>query len=348
MRSCPGRRRWVYPRVCGGTDCGHCSSPDGRGLSPRVRGNPGQRRRRGVAAGSIPACAGEPAGVLLRRRFVRVYPRVCGGTPAYQIAVIRVDGLSPRVRGNLGDLSAAYQPLWSIPACAGEPYRSTAAAAGDGVYPRVCGGTGLALLGLSLLGGLSPRVRGNRACRRTADRCERSIPACAGEPADGQAVDRSDEVYPRVCGGTARPAASAALRAGLSPRVRGNRAVSVRQAVGARSIPACAGEPRSRRSCRAAPTVYPRVCGGTGAIAGAQPAEYGLSPRVRGNRIDRIVTNSAAGSIPACAGEPGARPSRPARGGVYPRVCGGTPHPRRQYHRDVGLSPRVRGNRKMS
>ena len=57
---CPARRRWVYPRVCGGTLSAPPSLCHLTGLSPRMRGNP-----TGVGIGiserrSIPAYAGEP------------------------------------------------------------------------------------------------------------------------------------------------------------------------------------------------------------------------------------------------------------------------------------------------
>ena len=72
-----------------------------------------------------------------------------------------------------------------------------------------------------------------------------------------------DEVYPRVCGGTAGKRAAAVLPGGLSPRVRGNQAQVGDGDVPARSIPACAGEPDSRTHQAIATEVYPRVCGGT-------------------------------------------------------------------------------------
>ena len=52
------------------------------------------------------------------------------------------------------------------------------------------------------------------------------------------------------------------------------------------SIPACAGEPLPWLPRSSPRWVYPRVCGGT--ICGAEPMTVtsGLSPRVRGNRID--------------------------------------------------------------
>ena len=51
-------------------------------------------------------------------------------------------------------------------------------------------------------------------------------------------------------------------------------------------------------------TVYPRVCGGAGSSASTWRPESGLSPRVRGSHGRNPNPRTAAGSIPACAGEP--------------------------------------------
>ena len=71
-----------------------------------------------------------------------------------------------------------------------------------GVYPRVCGGTTYPADWKTRRRGLSPRVRGNRLRLDNAILNERSIPACAGEPADYAQPAALDAVYPRVCGGT--------------------------------------------------------------------------------------------------------------------------------------------------
>ena len=55
------RQPGVYPRVCGGTAGKGLRDGKFRGLSPRVRGNPGSRPACPLSIGSIPACAGEPA-----------------------------------------------------------------------------------------------------------------------------------------------------------------------------------------------------------------------------------------------------------------------------------------------
>ena len=72
----------------------------------------------------------------------------------------------------------------------------------------------------------------------------------------------------------------------------------------------------------------------------------GLSPRVRGNRLPLFIDADGAGSIPACAGEPTPPCSLIKTGRVYPRVCGGTPIGQVVTRPDLGLSPRVRGNRR--
>ena len=89
----------VYPRVCGGTRVAH--------WRPRVCGGTRGHPRCAGDEGSIPACAGEPGGSSTGSDG-RVYPRVCGGTAEGTCSqAIRVypgeliEGLSPRVRGNL-------------------------------------------------------------------------------------------------------------------------------------------------------------------------------------------------------------------------------------------------------
>ena len=151
-------------------------------------------------------------------------------------------------------------------------------------------------------------------------------------------------VYPRVCGGTQIMPPRGRRRHGLSPRVRGNQAVDavVRREAG--SIPACAGEPQSQRGVARQPKVYPRVCGGTSEPENPAELDWGLSPRVRGNREKVHSAPHVSGSIPACAGEPMKWLPRLCGSSVYPRVCGGTGGGGGSGCAWPGLSPRVRGN----
>ena len=172
----------VYPRVCGGTPCCVVRMDIARGLSPRVRGNLSQAVSGQARPGSIPACAGEPPVPPAHKCDMQVYPRVCGGTCAINHPSSKRRGLSPRVRGNLGKGVLYEQGGRSIPACAGEPFTEELTEVSFGVYPRVCGGTRGASRGRSIWGGLSPRVRGNRAPALPQRSLAGSIPACAGEP----------------------------------------------------------------------------------------------------------------------------------------------------------------------
>ena len=90
------------------------------------------------------------------------------------------------------------------------------------------------------------------------------------------------------------------------------------------SIPACAGEPVAVPAWPRPSGVYPRVCGGTEWSLVNTAFRWGLSPRVRGNRVRHHHRRPASGSIPACAGEPSPQSGKRHRDAVYPRVCGGT------------------------
>ena len=87
----------VYPRVCGGTSDRSAIVLPKMGLSPRVRGNHAAVRAAQQRAGSIPACAGEPAAFGLRAARTRVYPRVCGGTCTGVQSAVATD-CSPRMQ----------------------------------------------------------------------------------------------------------------------------------------------------------------------------------------------------------------------------------------------------------
>ncbi len=114
----PGK---VYPRVYGGTAGSRASHAAGRGLSPRVRGNPLTGQRGFQQRRSIPACTGEPRRKSPRSWTITVYPRVYGGTHLRHSQQYRHRGLSPRVRGNPAIEIAAVLECGSIPACTGEP-----------------------------------------------------------------------------------------------------------------------------------------------------------------------------------------------------------------------------------
>ena len=146
-----------------------------------------------------------------------------------------------------------------------------------------------------------------------------------------------------MCGGSSLRYRRLRCRGGLSPRVRGILDRDAPDAVGAGSIPACAGDPVVKSSAPSAAAVYPRVCGGSSQAPERRTGARGLSPRVRGIQQKGIAKGAALRSIPACAGDPFAFGASCRLNAVYPRVCGGSSgfHPAPCQVR--GLSPRVRG-----
>ena len=130
--------------------------------TPRVRGNQAAWAASKAAAGSIPACAGEPWVGASDADMQLVYPRVCGGTYSATRNSSYVRGLSPRVRGNPSFRLYSCPPLRSIPACAGEPDQHGKDRILMGGNPRVCGGTPTTSACKVGCCGEPPRVRGNR------------------------------------------------------------------------------------------------------------------------------------------------------------------------------------------
>ena len=192
----PALPRGVYPRACGGTARVPRYRKTANGLSPRVRGNRllprGQERKNG----SIPARAGEPPVDRGSGLKLEVYPRACGGTLHPTTLHVPAGGLSPRVRGNPGATPCRQRWGGSIPARAGEPLPFFIVVSVVQVYPRACGGTCTVTLGVSLILGLSPRVRGNQVPKDRFAIRHGSIPARAGEPLAQSLGVSPARVYP--------------------------------------------------------------------------------------------------------------------------------------------------------
>ena len=146
-------------------------------------------------------------------------------------------------------------------------------------------------------------------------------------------------------GNTVSFVSNAAVKGGLSPRVRGNHLLELVPADYRRSIPARAGEPCLAYRDKPHRPVYPRACGGTPFTVECRNGAIGLSPRVRGNLLAAPLLQAVRRSIPARAGEPQDEEGCPGEARVYPRACGGTSPCAPYRHWKQGLSPRVRGNR---
>ena len=192
------------------------------GPSPRARGSRPLHLITDPSLGSIPACAGEPACATTAARPPGVHPRVRGGARNLVLRDLETSGPSPRARGS-PDLEFEPSGAWrSIPACAGEPRPARHSGDTARVHPRVRGGAAHRLVTLDDLSGPSPRARGSRSAAPHQQRGSGSIPACAGEPASGEAGGIRSRVHPRVRGGASSTSHTRKPPAGPSPRARGS------------------------------------------------------------------------------------------------------------------------------
>ena len=294
----------VYPRECGETARRGIVLIRSTGLSPRVRGNQHEQAEYRLPLGSIPASAGKPGNLVWVLPPSGVYPRECGETCPVQRRGQLAGGLSPRVRGNRPKPMPFRWDGGSIPASAGKPSKLSAVPSGSKVYPRECGETQLGQGCRLHHVGLSPRVRGNHVCPARRGERHGSIPASAGKPLRRTDFGLVRRVYPRECGETAAGNVAKCWTSGLSPRVRGNRRTALLPETNCGSIPASAGKPGRHLSQPDLAGVYPRECGETFETDPRAVITRGLSPRVRGNLLARVVVGGQVGSIPASAGKP--------------------------------------------
>ena len=164
----------VYPRRCGGSRKSVSRGGREAGLSPQVRGERPEPDPPDRCPGSIPAGAGGARAARRPRAEDRVYPRRCGGSGQIIEQELKVQGLSPQVRGE-PDLSHCPDSCpGSIPAGAGGARGDGGSDDLEGVYPRRCGGSWPAPDRAFRGEGLSPQVRGSLpGCRRPG--CPRGL-----------------------------------------------------------------------------------------------------------------------------------------------------------------------------
>ena len=216
-------------------------------------------------------------------RACRVHPRVCGEARVVEAGIAKVAGPSPRVRGSRSCGAGVVVGAGSIPACAGKPTPTESAACSRGVHPRVCGEAQADWTATTGDAGPSPRVRGSLRRGLPLAGIDGSIPACAGKPGPESHARTEWRVHPRVCG-EAEELESVPIDAlGPSPRVRGSHAKQQAAEQDRRSIPACAGKPRSNRLDLSDVRVHPRVCGEALSVSLRAACRTGPSPRVRGS-----------------------------------------------------------------
>ena len=292
----------VHPRVCGERATGITTELPNCGSSPRMRGTLRISRRSLAALRFIPAYAGNawPKGPSIRSRTV--HPRVCGERTDRREIGPELDGSSPRMRGTRGDDAQSDPPRRFIPAYAGNACDHCICSFVPQVHPRVCGERSTRVKSKSPSIGSSPRMRGTQSRGGLGKRCNRFIPAYAGNALLGISRLRGRAVHPRVCGERQRDGCHLRPRHGSSPRMRGTHTDGTLDAMPVRFIPAYAGNASAPSPTASSLPVHPRVCGERAQRAGVGLRNVGSSPRMRGTHAGRGAERPKQRFIPAYAG----------------------------------------------
>ena len=272
----------VYPRLRGGSRGARIQKLRYLGLSPPTRGIPPAIPRPPPARRSIPAYAGDPQRADWVGLDLGVYPRLRGGSLPVGCRDDLPRGLSPPTRGILFHPRISRDYLRSIPAYAGDPFVHALVSPPLSVYPRLRGGSVIAMEMRRYHDGLSPPTRGIPPPPRQAASRPGSIPAYAGDPYGPSPKRRPLEVYPRLRGGSAAAAWFALFGIGLSPPTRGIPRRAPQSVLRQGSIPAYAGDPLGSAVSANRWRVYPRLRGGSYKAVSRSSPKRGLSPPTRG------------------------------------------------------------------
>ena len=190
------------------------------------------------------------------------------------------------------------------------------------VHPRV-GGERRAPMGAGRAWcGSSPRGRGTPFPEDRGELCGRFIPAWAGNARPVAAPPTKRPVHPRVGGERLLGRIEPDDKRGSSPRGRGTRGCGRQADLGARFIPAWAGNAHPNETTERSQAVHPRVGGERVISAVAGPAQVGSSPRGRGTHGEQCPESRGRRFIPAWAGNAEYPGPFGVAAAVHPRVGG--------------------------
>ena len=194
-------------------------------------------------------------------------------------------GSSPLTRGTRIDSGQNDRFNRFIPAYAGNSCSNAPVSATIPVHPRLRGELTSRGLPFMVVIGSSPLTRGTLAFDDASYSAARSIPAYAGNSAQGKARNLLRSVHPRLRGELAVVTAQRIVKSGSSPLTRGTLMGCSHVMICGRFIPAYAGNscPSSRRKRPLA--VHPRLRGELVDDLGRYYKIGGSSPLTRGTHL---------------------------------------------------------------
>ena len=170
------------------------------------------------------------------------------------------------------------------------------------VHPRLRGELGSTRDKMTGSIGSSPLTRGTLAFDDASYSAARSIPAYAGNSAQGKARNLLRSVHPRLRGELAVVTAQRIVKSGSSPLTRGTRENSSPHEFHGRFIPAYAGNSNVNLFTASTSAVHPRLRGELEDFTVTKSGCRGSSPLTRGTLLLDIMFNAIFRFIPAYAG----------------------------------------------
>ena len=221
---------------------------------------------------------------------------------SWSVVAVTATGSSPPARGTVlpGPLCAGLERF--IPACAGNGRRGITGHPTRSVHPRLRGERNGRCSITNPGAGSSPPARGTVQAGPQSLGTSRFIPACAGNGMPAETGSGMQPVHPRLRGERFRFARARRTRSGSSPPARGTGRREVRDRLGRRFIPACAGNGPWRRTHAGRRTVHPRLRGERFTRSTRRSKSYGSSPPARGTGNTTLIVGVVGRFIPACAG----------------------------------------------
>ena len=232
-------------------------------------------------------------------------------------------GSSPHMRGTPVSHHSDSRRHGIIPAYAGntQPLCKPLAKCGD--HPRICGEHKGGELGLMLVEGSSPHMRGTPCPVTPVMPANGIIPAYAGNTPIACWRSPPTWDHPRICGEHRRRHLYHASPRGSSPHMRGTLNVDT---VGSWNN----GD-------------HPRICGEHGIKEYIKHGYEGSSPHMRGTLGCIGSIELLLGIIPAYAGNTGVPLNKVFHIGDHPRICGEHGKGRARERARSGSSPHMRG-----
>ena len=206
------------------------------------------------------------------------------------------------MRGTLIGWRIVLRTARIIPAYAGNTFFLRVMSASVRDHPRICGEHQTPSEALVLLAGSSPHMRGTHLCAGRGDVDTGIIPAYAGNTIPCLRGIRLTGDHPRICGEHRRSQPLASMIMGSSPHMRGTLRIVAGSRMHLGIIPAYAGNTDTLSGIAVRTGDHPRICGEHFNGDGVKPGGLGSSPHMRGTPLKIVRLPTAAGIIPAYAG----------------------------------------------